>query len=672
MFSEKDEIILKEESIKLKSDYFLVTFVLIIIIILVPISFAEINDEVSKKEFQKVSYDPIIITSDADFGPSRYNLPGSGTFGDPYRIDKYNINTQADYAIEVRDVVSFFVVESNSLKGSSGGLYISSILPGHASISNNSFIKIEEGTGIVLSSAEQVEIRNNNFLDTNTAIDCSFSADVEIIDNDIKFGYHGIIVRDSPGALINSNKFLSLTGISIRLQDSQFSQILLNQINETSTALILESNYVAVCTNVVYANTQGILIKQSIGSKFYDNFIYHNLGGAIYISSLIQNLRKDNVFYHNFFIANSGGNNPQAISSGTNNTWYNPKSNEGNYWSDANKTGPYYLQGAVDLYPLTTTDRDNDGLDDINERYVYFTDLDSNDSDLDNLLDGEEIYTYFTSPSDSDSDNDRLNDGEEVLIYGTNALDPDTDDDMLDDYEEIKIYFTNAFDPDTDNDTMIDGWEVMNGLDPLVDDSALDYDDDELSNVEEYNIGTHPLLNDTDFDGLLDGLEVKTYSTNPLDEDSDGDNLLDGEEILVYFTDALNPDSDNDTLPDGVEVNVYFTSPLSNDTDLDGLPDPWEIEYDLNPLFDDSSFDPDNDSLSNLGEYLAGTHPLLNDTDGDNFLDGKEVRAGTDPLDPDDYPLTSRQKLLISISSIAASVIFVAILSSIVTRIRKF
>ncbi len=647
----------------------LIAFILIVIVI--SYSNAEIEKEFSEEKIQKTSSDPILIFSDADFGPSGYNFPGTGTFGDPYRIEKHNIDTAADYAVEVTGVTSFFVVESNSLKGSLGGLLISSILPGHTSIANNSFVKIEDGTGITIVSADQTEIRNNNFLDIYTAIECSLSTDVTIIDNDIKFGHHGIVLTDSSGATIRNNEILTQTGNAIHLTGSHFSQIRLNQLNESNIAIILESNYVDICSNVLYANNQGVLIDQSIASKVCDNFIYHNLGGAIYVSSSTQNLRKDNVIFHNFFIANTGGTNPQAISSGTNNTWYNIQSSEGNYWSDANKTGPYYLVGAIDLYPLNTTDRDSDGLDDINERYVYFTDLDLNDTDLDGLLDGEEVYTYSTNPADADTDNDRLDDGEEVFTYGTDPLDSDTDDDQLDDYEELVIYFTDPFDSDTDDDGIPDGWEVLKGLDPLVDDSTLDHDNDGLNNVEEYFLGTHPFLNDTDFDELIDGEEVNNYGTDPLDKDSDDDNLFDGDEVLVYFTNPLNPDSDNDTLADGVEVNIYFTNPLSNDTDVDGMPDPWEIEYELNPLFDDSTFDPDNDTLTNLGEYLAGTNPLLNDTDGDGFLDGKEIKAGTDPLDPEDYPLSTKKKVLIIISSVSAVAILSLIISGSVSRFRK-
>ena len=51
---------------------------------------------------------------------------------------------------------------------------------------------------------------------------------------------------------------------------------------------------------------------------------------------------------------------------------------------------------------------------------------------------------------------------------------------------------------DTDSDGMPDGWEVTNGLDPLVDDSAGDPDVDGLINLDEYTNGTDPNNADTE------------------------------------------------------------------------------------------------------------------------------------------------------------------------------
>ena len=46
------------------------------------------------------------------------------------------------------------------------------------------------------------------------------------------------------------------------------------------------------------------------------------------------------------------------------------------------------------------------------------------------------------------------------------------------------------------------------------------------------------------------------------------------------------------------------------DSDGDGQPDIWEAANGLNPYLNDAAFDYDRDGLTNLQEYLAGTHPL--------------------------------------------------------------
>lgn len=66
--------------------------------------------------------------------------------------------------------------------------------------------------------------------------------------------------------------------------------------------------------------------------------------------------------------------------------------------------------------------------------------------------------------------------------------------------------------------------------------------------------------------------------------------------------------------------------PLS-DTDYDGMPAEWEIAYDLDPWFDDSNDDIDDDDLTNLEEYFNNSNPWMNDTDSDGLLDGEEVNV---------------------------------------------
>lgn len=94
-------------------------------------------------------------------------------------------------------------------------------------------------------------------------------------------------------------------------------------------------------------------------------------------------------------------------------------------------------------------------------------------------------------------------------------------------------------------------------------------------------------------------------------------------------------DSDGDGIPDIEEALVYGTDPGNPDTDGDGLPDGWEIATGLDPLDPDGDNgpdgDPDNDTLTNMEEYLLGTHPNRADSDFDGVPDDEEVTAGTDP-----------------------------------------
>ncbi|MES2476226.1 MAG: PQQ-dependent sugar dehydrogenase [Verrucomicrobiota bacterium] len=75
------------------------------------------------------------------------------------------------------------------------------------------------------------------------------------------------------------------------------------------------------------------------------------------------------------------------------------------------------------------------------------------------------------------------------------------------------------FDADQDDDGMPDVWETSNGLVVGTDDSALDTDGDNLSNLEEYQAGTNPQEVDTDGDSYQDDVEI-TAGTNPTNANS--------------------------------------------------------------------------------------------------------------------------------------------------------
>lgn len=166
------------------------------------------------------------------------------------------------------------------------------------------------------------------------------------------------------------------------------------------------------------------------------------------------------------------------------------------------------------------SDTDFDGINDYDEFYIYSTNPRSGDSDVDDMSDLWEI-AYALDPlnatdNSTDLDGDGLLNADEYLA-GTSPVVSDCDEDGLNDGIEYLQYGTNPLDNDTDGDLIGDGYETKYALNPHQDDAILDPDEDGLSNLQEYYLGTAPKQKDSDGDGFSDGAEVNLHGTNPLD-----------------------------------------------------------------------------------------------------------------------------------------------------------
>ena len=141
-------------------------------------------------------------------------------------------------------------------------------------------------------------------------------------------------------------------------------------------------------------------------------------------------------------------------------------------------------------------------------------------------------------------------------------------------FEQVGVSCDNIRFVDNDEDGMDDNWETAFGLNPAdPSDAALDLDEDSLSNLLEYQLGSYP----------------------------------------------NNTDSDNDGLLDGDEVNLHNTSPANADTDSDRMPDGWEVLHSLDPTSAiDANGDADEDGFSNVIEFFQGTNP----NDSTSFPEG--------------------------------------------------
>lgn len=210
---------------------------------------------------------------------------------------------------------------------------------------------------------------------------------------------------------------------------------------------------------------------------------------------------------------------------------------------------------------LTDTDYDgmNDHWEFTNR--LWPTDPLDASQDLDgDVLTNLQEYLLGTDPNRADTDGDGIPDYYENFYQRFGILDPLNSSDAAmysDGYGMTYLMeYQRGTDPlkeDSDGDGLPDGWEVKYGFNPLsipnlppeMQDGATDYDHDGLSAMEEFYLGTNPNNSDTDGDGMPDGWEVNN-GLNPLVNDAYLDPDGDGRVNVLEYQQGTNPQA-----PDG-------------------------------------------------------------------------------------------------------------------------
>ncbi|MFW9916149.1 MAG: NosD domain-containing protein [Candidatus Thorarchaeota archaeon] len=208
--------------------------------------------------------------------------------------------------------------------------------------------------GITLHQSDSATIVNNNCSRNSVGMWISQSNNVSIVNNNCSLNSLDGIDFESSGSLIVNNSFngngrwgMEVGGSNCVVANNTGSR------NAKDGIRLYGANFFSVADNICQNNKEsGISIENTDNCVVAGNRLETNNGYGICLG-LWDEGSDNNVLYQNFFIKN--GASPQAYDDDVNNTWYDPATKEGNYWSDYAGTEAYHIgghAGTSDRYPL--------------------------------------------------------------------------------------------------------------------------------------------------------------------------------------------------------------------------------------------------------------------------------------------------------------------------------
>jgi hypothetical protein len=287
------------------------------------------------------------------------------------------------------------------------------------------------------------------------------------------------------------------------------------------------------------------------------------------------------------------------------------------------------------------------------------------DPDRDGLINSIEVLEG-TNPRLADTDGDGLSDKWEVT-YKTLVIDPAGNFTLFDPLSgnwncvKLTVGMESTLEDHFDGKNGIADWDdLANAAGEHSCDQVLDYDVDQLFNLEEEEYGTDPTKADSDGDLLDDIHEISNstiLTTAGFGQNCGVDQIDSASRAAPFQTEAL--ENGLAWFKEDMDGDGQMNGPSDWDTDGDGMPDGFEFCFASvldhpesgsalasNQLLDpannsDGYGDWDEDGMNNIEEYQVAntfgldkfTSPWHADTDEDGMPDGWEATNGLDPRD---------------------------------------
>jgi len=308
----------------------LVTFIVLSVIIVSSFtsqsytgdSFLNENNLSKQIYLNYLPHEPISIVNDENF--TDYGFQGTGTEEDPFIIENYNITTLDSISIYIHGTSKYFIIRNCYLQSECYGMLISSVVNETASIINN-ICNNNNNNGIYIHNSHDSRLENNTCNNNVDGITLEYTWNTTVKNNICNFNdRYGIQLAETQYINLFNNTFKG-NQIGIRFATDEFGYLVEYHI---------PSHYCHISYNLLQENEEyGIFISKDDDST-----------PSMY-----------NIIHHNRFLDNRIDGFSQAYDEGANNTWYETKTEEGNWWSNWKKSKPYPIDGEAnseDPYPL--------------------------------------------------------------------------------------------------------------------------------------------------------------------------------------------------------------------------------------------------------------------------------------------------------------------------------
>ncbi|MHA2363498.1 MAG: right-handed parallel beta-helix repeat-containing protein [Candidatus Hodarchaeales archaeon] len=353
-------------------------------------------------------HDPIVISSDSDFLSlaNEENWAGDGSENNPFIIEGYLFNEEADYQISIFGVTYNFKIINNIVSnGQRGGIKLNGVTK--ATITNNHLVN-NTGDGIFLIQTSNIVISNNIINNTlvlgeflvpcdqcTRVTDFSYSIDVQnstqiLVEsntitnarNGIHFNYavtYSTIKGNYVKNIDNNGIYDGFDGSGLGLYPHN-NTLIDNYVENVSIyglSIVSDQGDLLIKNNTIFNCTRGILFLNSYNSEIVNNTIMNSSSSGLVFNgapsstfvakNIFENNRgygmniagRNNTITENIYI-NNNNNGKQAVDL----SYSNVNTIQYNYWNDwiepdIDEDGivdsPYILDGFADTkdnYPL--------------------------------------------------------------------------------------------------------------------------------------------------------------------------------------------------------------------------------------------------------------------------------------------------------------------------------